>query len=1290
MLQLKKLLFYGVLALFSNIANASVTYIADSQYTSRDAPVMMMASPTVELCATSDKITCSGDKIVTDKSECSVVDNAMPIACCDSSDGTEKFDCLPLCSVYEAQFTSVKLFNNECSSVNAQNTGEGCKDDSTGTVKFACKCGDEYTETSAPDCASNGMEIARNDYECQAGTNGSLYLPVDVACSVSYDPCEEWEVELIKAQYDTDGNRQNYTTGCPDASEERICKYSFGNGERNVSFCACPRYMDGSYKHITCPPVDAPDSETDSYIGGGSTCQVEGETRYEYCFLNCSYLKTISRRETLIDVNELQTGCIISDGSILEQYESDVKLHSSHPLFTGTYNVYYEYAKQRSDTPLLTMWFKENNNNICLDEKLPISQRTPLWLCKCDDTYIVEKDKSNHMVDWTRNDYCKYYSGDNYNVYGRTCNFNPNLVLYEYCATECDTSFSLSKFDDCSDYNVSVHEFYAFNNSKACVYNGEIWYQCTCPDYKKTLLEHCNGTIEDNSRIICDSNCQYCMKTNRGKWTPCTADRIREPVIEGYSSDKYETFVVICSLITDAEIVDHHKDCKFGHRTCWETVDNIEYTSAYICFCPDNYKTIAEFCNNNADCISKTTGVGEPCTHEGKNKYGSFALTCPTDRPLFTSESECALGSVDYTCTDNGATKYVCKCPDNYKTFDEFCSDKDVDCKIKFSPVGKSCNFDGNNIIKYSDFTAGCPTDRPLFTSESECALGSVDYTCTDNGATKYVCKCPDNYKTFDEFCSDKDVDCKIKFSPVGKSCNFDGNNIIKYSDFTAGCPTDRPLFTSESECALGSVDYTCTDNDATKYVCKCPDNYKTFDEFCSDKSADCKTKFSPVGKSCNFDGNNIIKYSDFTAGCPTDRPLFTSESECALGSVDYTCTDNGAIKYVCKCPDTWVNENGKSANGTQICSKTEEASGRTCNYDSLTNLKYEQCNPRCDDIISNEAGVVYLPENEATEAVCKQKHGNGATFGFTKAQTSCSYEHKIMYPCYCGDNYTDTCEISDNKQPTGNALSCSINGKTYYSECELTVCAGESSTYTIIEDSDEQASPSELCEKAGFGAGSSGKRCGEKQIECSCNHLIYDNLCNQYPLSVPTNQNIKWCKYGDDNTLMKNGSKHYRTKQCDKGKILGKCGEYILNENGEKIVPNTIKITETSDLCIQKFGSAANPQICDYADGSGRKAYNCWFDPTNFIWTEETCPIRHVLGTKFLYKGNEKYFDECNCHKGYKYHQYNCSKKLSGGYCAQKITETKINEDVTLKNAIKNTKLKIGDNIRLYSKCNN
>lgn len=1005
-----------------------------------------------------------------------------------------------------------------------------------------------------------------------------------------------------------------------------------------VSYCACPKDDEGNNLwYTTCP---------DGLLRGGKTCTMEGAVRYELCLPKCS----------------------TANGRKYEQLTSWNNDSSCEGIKQPMNGVYDASSPDGNST-----FYSNNQSYLCLLSDA-VSGEIPQWQCTCGI--------------YKSNEECALVSAGAQGA-GATCLFDSTdtdkITKYENCLTACPTEKSAWLEAKDSSGKVCMYETYSgatecYQPAAAAGEEGQTMYLCSCPTYVRSVLEECGGR-DTGSAIECDAACQKCHTEQKiGLGTACAFDS------------------------RDAE-------------------------------------------GNELDYLKKYNSFGNKCTWF-QSEAGSATLTIKTSSADCGTWAEG--NPVTEICYEAGASavaKYICGCPVSYKSLEEFCTEKvaagetDVNgqpytaesCKAAYKGIGTKCSFDvkdGANVDKYRAFGVACPNDDNRVKNDvSACKIGEynpIGTTCYkegNNGIENVVCSCPESFNTK---CYTDDTNTVIDAEKIrgGLACTF--SDETQYEKCLPQCEntTSTPVVLDPDSCPMidgvqadtGEMCFNKFGDETAMYVCRCPKSqgYQTIEEYCSSQkdengnpgiyyqgrffnSTECKSRFIGVGAACTFDGNGSVKYKSFSVVCPTDRPLYYSADECTStsmpGSLDYYCYESSNLlqqRVVCKCPDTWVDVNGnRKVNGTdtRVCSDTEEASGMICSFDGSKNIKYEKCYTRCDKMNTNGKGVSYLEEEDAYELDCKNLLGDGATFGVDGFGGQCSQNHTLAYPCYCSSTYTEQCLNTDNKTPAPGALACTVGGSTYYEECANNSCAEESSTIAIIEDTNTALAPETLCRNAGYGPGVSGKRCGEKKVECSCNAREYSETC-EYPYEKPDKNEYSWCKYGSNGTLMKDGVEHFKLGECTVKPTLALCGEYILNNDGTQNTSYTINVAATESQCAAKFGTGARTQLCEYADNPNKRAYNCYYNPAEFIWTEDNCPVRHILSTNYIIKGNVRYYDSCDCHPAYKNHKYNCAGMLSGGTCNQKLTAEIISADSTLRAAAGNGLIGLNDTLSFYPYC--
>lgn len=856
----------------------------------------------------------------------------------------------------------------------------------------------------------------------------------------------------------------------------------------------------------------------------------------------------------------------------------------------------------------------------------------------------------------------------------------------------------------CSEKFMAVNTTGAYSNTclpysysppaQACFLasgNKAAQWQCSCVGHKT------------------NQECQSTDAGNAGSGEICTLD--------GIDSPKYPT----CAKLCDAnKIVEATADaCKnpITDATATSCHDNQDDKDKFECGCPSSWKTVAEYCATAEgaaipDCANGVvSGFGNVCRFDfgtdgvtRVEKYSGFMSSCPSNPNLIFQDSvgQCLTEGTDnsVSCIQNETLKFYCACPDSWQTLAEFCG-TDTDCLTSQSGVGTACTFDidaaGVRVNKYKSFSSRCPdiTQRPVFDEPTQCILNDGDtipstpcYPDNNTGVAKYNCSCPITYKAMNECTT---VVNGVMQVAAGTACNFDGYDVPKYQGCFNRCVSTAatPVVDRPNDCPLvGGVQartevcYLKAGDALPSYACRCPLslNYLTIDEYCAiftcpagdigcqaltggELTTYCKKNYIGVGVPCTYDVDNanksLDKYKDFLNACPNDRPLFYTKDECANGAIkggvfDNVCNDRttGQERVLCKCPDSYQS--------TCPLANTELA-GLTCNYEGA-NLKYEGCYGKCDAIAnSNGKGLEYLPEDENSDGECKDMLGDGATWGNDGRGGKCSRNHVLFNPCYCGAEFVNECLSMDNEVPAEGALACSIKGTTYYNSCQNNQCAEPSATTAIISVAAGDAAIGE-CQRQ-FGLGSSGKNCGVNQAECSCNPREYSELCS-YPQTPPTGND--YCKYSETG-LMASGENHYKLGACRVEPLLAPCGQHSIS-NGVSYTPSGYPtvIASSENECKSRVGTGGQTQLCEYDIGTnkGKRAYNCYYDPSKFKATENTCPIRHILGGNYVIINGVKTYESCDCHPAYKFHKYNCAGMLSGGACNQSTTN---NNDGTI-----------------------
>lgn len=720
------------------------------------------------------------------------------------------------------------------------------------------------------------------------------------------------------------------------------------------------------------------------------------------------------------------------------------------------------------------------------------------------------------------------------------------------------------------------------------------------------------------------------------------------------------------------------------------------------CNCGDNYRTIEEWCStkfaDERNCLSQAVGAGKEC-HTSPDPSGSGYL---------------ADDIVNYE-------KVVCN--SEYMTQEEWCAanlGSDEPCE-DYVGVGDPCVLEqeesGN---KYKDFNLSCPDTPNVKTSPNDCLIEGDDtpyydicYYKQDSSKVGYICKCPDGFIT----------SCESPYKiPGGTLCKLDvdegGSSIYKYSDCylacnntyaseyastVHGCPEPYDGYLSTIRGGTDNPEMCMSQsNDKLYYICGCPAEFKTIDDWCQTNHPNdnnCKSDYSGVGEVCkrdittDDDGNPtgvLIKYADYARYCPDDKPLYYKESDCTSsgGEYDYTCKDeNDNERVVCKCLDDFKS----AADCAQITGLPHEPSGEYCELDGEDAVKYKECVVRCEDFLSEAAikgAYEYIDASNSTptSATCTNKMGDGAKFGYTDT-AYCSLNNTKVYPCYCPKDFVE-CLTENEEMPAKDALACYANGTQYYSRCVPISCQNESSTIALEPSSDDYNTDKATIQ-AKYGSGATMKKCTNNDVEAwevSCDASIYTDVC-EYPYEAPAGDD--WCLYGEGSTLMKNGVEHYRKGACKILDTLGECGKNVIEKGNTVTSPYTIFAVATESECQAKYGSGAVSQICEYGAEQGyKRAYNCYYNANEFKYTTDgsggtvACGVRNDLTGKYIIVNGKKRWNSCRCASAYQHHKYNCGGLLSGTPCQQEITQDIIDSDTTLPASV------LGKTLPFYPYC--
>lgn len=1024
-------------------------------------------------------------------------------------------------------------------------------------------------------------------------------------------------------------------------------------------YCACPKDFDGNdLYHTTCP--------TGTY-GGGRTCQEGGNVKkFEFCLPKCD---TSAPRK--IADNPTEDKCEgIAQGSAGDSLGKWVCATKSGDAYTSASVCNYEtnmYCCKKDttlDSSSCTQEFVALSDNgefssSCTpasstnyDKQLCIissGKSAASWQCGCYQYYTDEE--------------CSEIYGADYRGAGKKCEFDladdgtTAVVKYESCSLPCPGApYTLKPTSEACNLTESTTTYTA--KAEACfdVESAGQKYVCHCPDNFITLNQYCAENHSGDDK---------CLDKYIGQGVACEYDLADAPEnTTPVKLKKYfrNNFGELClpGIKTETIPATGSTVCNFGtttnnYESCYDTKGDLKAG----CKCPASYKTVEEHCKEiNAEqedidkCIAETSGEGVVCEFDAVNpyqsgsgflkKYSSFAPYCPesTERPV--SETE--------TCTLNGQ---------------------------ELSAKGSKCYRKGNTTKPY--YLCSCPASYISECTEADSGLIPAGKVCTFESLTS------------------------PKYEGCFKQCsNTALTPVVGTSD---ACPMVNGVNADTEEC------YLKTGDTAASYACRCPasQNYKTLQRFCqtiapaADESqeaatARCLNEYVGVGTPCTFDidtnGVSVDKYKSFDRICPTDRPLFYTKEECTGGSVkgvyEGTChvkAGDTQERVLCTCPTSYVTACTKGSAGTdadgnpistQIPDPDKEPSGQICNFEGDTRIKYQGCYTKCDTIKSK--GVQYMSDDDASAVECTNSLGDGAYFGVNNTGEQCSKNHVLSNPCYCDDTFV-ACETTKNQRPADNAKACTISGETFYSECSNNKCETESPTLAWIEGITEEddRTADAICQ-ASYGSGAVGKKCGENKVQCTCNAREFTETCD-YPYDKPDKSKVQWCKYSTSGGLMKNGVDHFKLGECKVKPVMALCGKHILDSSGNQQTGYTINITSTEGQCTSQYGPGAKTQLCEYENDSNKRAFNCYYNPSDFTFTESNCPVRHVLDGGYVVKNGTKYYANCNCHPAYKQHKFNCAGMLSGGACTQQVTASMVGNDDSLAG-------QVGNSLAFYPYC--
>lgn len=422
-------------------------------------------------------------------------------------------------------------------------------------------------------------------------------------------------------------------------------------------------------------------------------------------------------------------------------------------------------------------------------------------------------------------------------------------------------------------------------------------------------------------------------------------------------------------------------------------------TVASYCGCPQNADGSEQF-YDNSNCSGAKLPGGETCRSSvtGELRYRLCLPQClphlaaknsPTacyqafveenKASGFTSLPDLSASSADY-CADASGKKTACASALQCCSFFRDGSLNDtVSCASSFVPLadGASC----------SKMTADKPEERLCFKSYGD---AGASYQCECPSLNNYVSSsCPDGTDTYG-FCS---FDGGIKNICV-KACNNEDIAAGFVKSDIAGCRIKASDVPNATLCLRGEK--------RLEFRCSCPLNYN----YCAGNVGG--------GNVCQFDGGQKFEACRLNRSaiiCDENRKVFDDPSACKttggtlLNAVQ--CFKEGAVKYMCDCPDSYA-----------VCGEGKSGGGDRCTVYDNADTYYETCGTTC------RINTVDRPVVD-NAAECPAVNGD------TAATSQCVANGSVKYECKCPAGYTD--------KPYADAIgvgdACTFDGGLKYKE---------------------------------------------------------------------------------------------------------------------------------------------------------------------------------------------------------------------------------------------------------------
>lgn len=1120
-----------------------------------------------------------------------------------------------------------------------------CSSNDTPYLYF--QCDSSYTETSRPACADGKTALS-------CSLNGALLWKCDYAACTSE--------QLNKTLGDDTPATSALLAGTKVAGS---CYENMNNGTRKLrTIYVCDEEVY-PYTEASCKTAKGTDYAVaalngaciwnGAYRNGQATLIDEAQGRYEYCQLKCPSRVTEGTDSCEVAGDVLNTcvleGSVISDNRLV-QYCGCPQTADGEDAYVSRSDCPVGYvAGGRTCNSARTLDVKyqlclpecagdktvRGSYHLCLTELEETNQAlsrisTPISPLTAEATPLAADNESGD--DYNRyvigRECCRQKDGSKYDCIDEPFKVNADGTCQEDASYYCADSFMLK--NKCGNDTQMCCQF----KSSGAVINS------SCLGLGTFITDEATGLCSEGTPL--SYTYDYCADDNKKKVSDCSAVATQCCSFKGNDTSSEDAecssdFVLLNEAGACSKIVDNIVDSSL----CF--TEEFAEKASYSCSCPTDLDYTEGACPAGQTAVST-------CNYDGIVKNICAAPCSQEDIAAGSVKSnidECKVNNFDtpnaVLCVmPDQSLRYRCSCPENYTV-----------CPGNLGG-GQACTFDGGE--KYAACMLNrsaiqCDENMVLVDSMAECqTVGGTATTATqcymaDEPTTiKYMCECPNTFSVCGEGEAGGGDSCKVQeqgktyYETCAKNCriNTAARPVVDTAD---GCPKVG------EDAATTTV---CVTNGQVRYECGCPSTYTAVP---SDTAVG-------VGEVCTYDGD--AKFKSYEEGCPADRPLFYTEDACSFDGVKginvKTCYANGQaleenVRYYCDCPASYLTD-------SQCAAANKEGTGFMCQLEGETyaKTKYQYCYPKCSLLPSSGASNGTIMEDDISDnRACQWELGQGAVY------EQCSDNHVIRNKCYCPSAYDSrlTCDSEDNLSPVVDAEhpACSVDGVTYYQACKARKC-----------DEGAVLATSEGACRTLLGTAATAIACTKDNettsyYECSCDTSVYSEVC-RYPQVEPSGE--KYCYAGKyDASSNPSPDKQYKTGMCKVGSFE-KCYQDGDNTNGYQVI-----VTKSESECRQKLGDGAEARMCEDRNDPDIRRFNCYFNPGEYKWTDDNCPVRHILGGGSIVINGKRYYKECKCHSAYKYHRYNCAGLLNGGGCEQEVTSE--NNDGTIPGGITSLK---------------